>query len=73
MLSIKDTEKRRVILTKNTIYCSCGHSVPIPKWLDRKMCSWCNHWVYRTPELEEKYKEEQKKKDFIKNMKELIK
>ena len=73
MLSVKDTEKMRKVIAENSTLCSCGHKTAIPPFRDRMICSWCRRWVYRTPELEEKYKEEQKKKDFIKNMKGLIK
>lgn len=41
---------------ENTIYCkNCGHSVVIPK-ADRTICRWCGNWVYRTPQIEFKYK-----------------
>ena len=73
MLSIKDIEKRRHLLVKHSVRCKCTHSIAIPKYLDRVICKYCGEWCYRTAELEEKYKEEQKKKDFIKNMKGLIK
>ena len=73
MLNLKDTEKRRKILIENSVKCKCSHTIAIPHFKDRIICTWCGEWCYRTPELEEKYKEEQKKRDFMKNMKGLIK
>lgn len=38
-----------------TYICKCGKRVLISKQ-DRALCSECGHWVYKTPELEFKYK-----------------
>lgn len=46
----KDTEnfkKSSKYREKHKYYCSCGHSVIIPYFQDRKLCSWCKHWVYK--------------------------
>lgn len=32
--------------------CSCGHKIVIPKWVEKQICSWCGHWVYRNKKLE---------------------
>ena len=32
---------------KHKYYCSCGHSVIIPYDKDKKMCTWCKHWVIK--------------------------
>ena len=69
MLSIKDTEKRRKLFVENTTYCKCGHSIAIPKAVDRVLCTWCNCYAYRTPELEEKYKKEEFKRKIGKMIK----
>ena len=72
MESIKSIEKRRSFLNDNSVKCKCSHTMAIPFFKDRVLCNWCGNWVYRTSELEKKYKEEQKKKDFIKNMKGIL-
>lgn len=43
------------------VKCSCSHRVFIPPNVDRIICTWCKHWVYRTKELEKEYK----KKEFL--------
>ena len=40
---------------KHKYYCSCGHSVIIPYNRDKKMCSWCNHWVHKKKLDERRY------------------
>lgn len=42
-------------IVENSVKCKCSHSVTIMK-ADRKICSHCGNWVYRTPMLEFKYK-----------------
>lgn len=42
-------------LSKFRVRCKCSHSVYIGR-MDRMMCSHCGEWVYRTPELQFKYK-----------------
>ena len=43
----------------------CGHTIIIPEFVDRNLCDHCGHWIYRTPQLEFKYKlrKEMKKND----------
>ena len=47
----KETEER----DKHKYYCECGHSVIIPYNKDKKMCSWCKHWVYKKEKDERRY------------------
>lgn len=47
--------KRLECYLQNTIKCSCGHSVFIPTNLDRLLCTWCGHWVYRNDKIKFKY------------------
>ena len=42
-------------LTKCRVKCKCGHSVILTN-VDRAICSWCGHYVYKTPQIEFKYK-----------------
>lgn len=40
---------------RHRYYCTCGHSVMIPYNKDRKMCSWCKHWVDKKKADEKRY------------------
>lgn len=33
----------------------CGHTMTMID-VDRTICNWCGYWIYRTPEIEFKYK-----------------
>lgn len=54
-LTFKDIDKIADEKSKATIKCKCGHSKVMPN-ADRTICSWCGKWVYRTKEIEFKYK-----------------
>lgn len=43
-------------LTDHKIKCKCGHSCFIPNNVDRIICDWCGNYCYRKPELEFRYK-----------------
>ena len=32
---------------KLKVTCKCGHRVLIPKFLKKRICNWCGHWVYK--------------------------
>lgn len=51
----KDMEKIETARTKNKKKCKCGHIVVMAS-ADRMMCNWCGSWIYRTPEIEFRYK-----------------
>ena len=36
--------------------CKCGHSVIIPAWVDKQLCSWCGNYVYKDKKDEFKNK-----------------
>lgn len=40
----------------------CGHSSVIPVYVDKKVCSWCGNYVFRTDEIEFKFRLEEKLK-----------
>ena len=42
-------------LAKFRVRCKCSHTMTMTK-ADRTICSHCGRWVYRTPEIEFKYK-----------------
>jgi hypothetical protein len=54
-LNFKEMDKKLNSLVNSTIKCKCGHSIAMPN-ADRAICSWCKKWVYRTKEIEFKYK-----------------
>ena len=72
-LNEAEMDKYCSIITKNSTACKCTHKIPIPPKLDRVICSWCGHWVYRTPELEEKYKEQEKRLKFKRKLSSMLK
>lgn len=52
----KEDTKRFETYSQNTIKCKCGCSVTFMTKIDRIICRWCGNYVYKTPELEFKYK-----------------
>lgn len=34
----------------------CGHRAIIPAWVDKQLCSWCKHYVFRDPKKEFEYR-----------------
>ncbi len=56
----KGYEKAESLRTNNLekvrFMCSCGHKAIIPYWVDKQMCTWCGHWVYRNKREEFKDK-----------------
>lgn len=50
---IKKLDNERAMFMIKCEYCS--HTMPLIK-ADRKICTHCGHYVYRTPELKFKYK-----------------
>ena len=49
---IKKLENERVAFM---VKCSCGHTMTMVD-ADRPICTHCGHWVYRTKQIEFKYK-----------------
>lgn len=56
---MKNDKKDRDWFQRKTNYydkikmkCSCGHSLVIPVFVDKQVCSWCGHYVYRDKKLE---------------------
>lgn len=56
MLSFKEIEISDDERAKAKVYCSnCGHSLLLGKQ-DKKLCSHCNHYVFKDEETEKKYR-----------------
>ena len=43
--------QRTMMLTK----CKCGHTIAMP-FAERTICSYCGKWVYKSKQIEFKYK-----------------
>ena len=59
----KDTqeyERRADELDKVKYRCKCGHRVIIPKGIDKQLCDWCNHYVFKEKSEEFKYRIQEK-------------
>ncbi len=64
-LSIKERFKSADAKSSLKKQCKqCGRKKVIPKYVDRLLCDWCGHWIYREPSIEFKYMlEEQMKRN----------
>ena len=49
-------------ISENTKKCKCGHSVVINKGVEKVLCSWCNHYVFRNKKDEDLYRIKEKLK-----------
>lgn len=45
----------------------CGHTKAIPSFVDKVICSWCKHYIFRNDEIESKYRFKEKILKEIKN------
>lgn len=63
MMTIQEFERQADEYDKVKIRCKCGHRVIVPMWVDKKICSWCGHYVYRNKQLEFKEKLKEKRKE----------
>lgn len=63
-MSFKKDDEMFKSLSKYRVACKYSHTVSMVK-ADRLICNHCGNWIYRTPELEFRYKvlEEMKKSD----------
>ena len=58
-MNFKEDTRRLNNLWGQNVRCKCSHTFVLGK-KDRAICSHCGNWVYRTPELEFKYKLKEK-------------
>lgn len=59
---VKEDSKRFRAYANNTYKCECGHSIVIPKTLEKRICSHCGKYVFKN-----------KKDEFIFRTKEKLK
>lgn len=38
--------------TGNTITCNCGHRVAMPSYINKLICTWCGHTIYKNKKEE---------------------
>ena len=53
---IETPKKYSAAINKIKIQCKCGRKVVVPVFVDKQLCSWCGHYVYRNKCLEFKEK-----------------
>lgn len=58
-MNFKEDTKRLNNYWKNKVKCKCSHTFVLGNQ-DRGLCSHCGNWVYKSPELEFKYKLQEK-------------
>ena len=39
---------------------NCGHKVVIPYWVDKQLCDWCGHYVFKNKKDEDLYRIKEK-------------
>lgn len=64
-MTVKEFERQSKEYDKVKVKCKCGHRLVIPVWVDKQICSWCGHYVYRNKQLEFREKITQKMKKAI--------
>lgn len=65
-MTFKDDTKLMNDISNSTVKCKCGHSMLIPNYLSKRLCTWCHRWVYRNKkeEFKEKIKVQLRKRDY---------
>lgn len=55
--SFKEDDRMFEEYSKHKVKCKhCGHNSTMPVYVDKKICSWCGNYVFRTPEIEFKFR-----------------
>ena len=64
-MSFKDVIRAENDRSNYKRYCSCGHSIIFPpkSKVNKTICSWCGHWIYKNNFEEFKERYIQKKKE----------
>ena len=45
---------------KYKVMCKCGHKTTMSPMVEKKLCSWCGNYIFRTPKAEFRYRIKQK-------------
>lgn len=60
-MTFNEIKKYSNEINKLKVQCEiCGRKQTFPVWVDKQVCDWCGHYVYRTKEIEFKEKLRQK-------------
>ena len=64
-MSFKDIVKCEKERANYKRYCICGHSIVFPQTakVNKTICDWCGHWIYKNDYEEFKDKYQKKKKE----------
>ena len=61
--AMENVKKIHQEMVENTYKCKCGHSVVIKPQQEKKLCNWCNKYVFKNEKDEFKFRlEEQRRK-----------
>lgn len=55
-MSYKDDTKRHNVFTNLTIKCKCGHSIFMPLYVKKTICTHCRNLVFRDSKEEFEYR-----------------
>ena len=56
MKGFEKTDKYFDSISKITHYCECGHSVQIPEYVNKTICTWCGKTVFKNELAKFKYR-----------------
>ena len=60
-LTVKEFERMSNEYEKVKYQCNnCGHKVVIPYHVEKQLCSWCKHYVFKNKQDELKYRMKEK-------------
>lgn len=59
-LTIKQAKTQAEYYLKLKVKCKCGHSVIMPKWVDKQICDWCGNYVFKDKKTEDLYRIKEK-------------
>lgn len=60
ILTVQEYKRMADELSKVTYKCACGHKEVIPSAEDKKLCSWCGHYVFKDKKDEFRYRVKEK-------------
>ncbi len=60
ILTIEEYSRMTEELNKVKYRCKCGHKVIIKYNEDKKLCNWCNYYVFKNNQAEFKYRLKEK-------------
>lgn len=55
-MNMKEAQKQADYYSKITKKCKCGHSVVMPVFVDKKICSYCGNLIFKDKKTEDLYR-----------------